>query len=269
MKTPFLYKLENAGREFQRREGFFKSGSTFAAVHPVNLVLKRNHTTGLVGGSGSGKTTLARMLAGLLPATTGEIYFDDVPLSAALKSRSRPFYKRVQMIFQNPFHSLDPKWTVRKIVEEGIVSASSRAKLLTASESLEKVGLKAAYLGRRPDALSGGERQRVAIARALAVKPEFLILDEPTSQLDMSVQANILQLLCGLKSELSGGMLFITHDLALVSQLADRLLVLSSGYVVEEGPAADVLSKPAHEVTRSLIEAIPKLKPQGQKRDEK
>lgn len=269
MKAPVLYQLEKVSREFHRREGLFTAGQSFSAVHDVTLSLYRGHFYGLVGGSGSGKTTLAKMMAGLLPLTRGEMFYEGKPMREALKSRERPFCRSVQMIFQNPYHSLDPKWSVRRIVEEGLRSGSAREKLAAASEGLEKVGLKVSYLQRKPAALSGGERQRVAIARALAVKPDFLILDEPTSQLDMSVQANILKLLSDLKGELAGGMLFITHDLALVSHLADRLIVLSSGRIVEEGVSKDVLSKPAHEVTRALIEAIPKLKSGGRGRGEK
>lgn len=260
MSTPDLYKLEKVSREFHRREGLFTEGQSFSAVHEVTLSLQRGFFYGLVGGSGSGKTTLAKMMAGLLPLTRGEMFYEGERFSDVLKSRTRPFFRRVQMIFQNPYHSLDSKWSIRRIVEEGLQTGTSREKLAAASEGLEKVGLKVSYLQRKPFELSGGERQRVAIARALAVKPEFLILDEPTSQLDMSVQASILNLLADLKGELSGGMLFITHDLALVSHLADQLIVLSSGSVVEAGACRDVLSRPSHEVTRALINAIPKLK---------
>ncbi len=260
MSSPDLYKLEKVSREFHRREGLFTEGRSFSAVHEVTLSFQSGFFYGLVGGSGSGKTTLAKMMAGLLPLTSGEMFYEGERFRDALKSRNRPFFRRVQMIFQNPYHSLDSKWSIRRIVEEGLQTGTSREKLAVASEGLEKVGLKSSYLQRKPAELSGGERQRVAIARALAVKPEFLILDEPTSQLDMSVQASIMKLLADLKGEISGGMLFITHDLALVSRLADRLIVLSSGEVVEAGACRDVLLKPSHQVTRSLIEAIPKLK---------
>lgn len=260
MNASPLYKLEKVSREFQRREGLFAEGRSFAAVYQVSLSIERGFFYGLVGGSGSGKTTLAKMMAGLLPLTSGEMFYEGETFRDALKSRTRPFSRRVQMIFQNPYHSLDSKWSIRRIVEEGLQTGSSREKLAAASEGLEKVGLKTSYLQRKPAELSGGERQRVAIARALAVKPDFLILDEPTSQLDMSVQAGIMNLLADLKGEISGGMLFITHDLALVSRLADRLIVMSSGEVVEAGACRDVLSRPVHQVTRALIEAIPRLK---------
>ncbi len=255
-----IFKLEQVSQEFQTRQGIFTHGRTFSALRNVTLSFSSGLFYGLAGGSGSGKTTLARLLAGLSEPTGGTILFKGQPLAAALRSRKEPYWHKVQMIFQNPYQSLDPKWKIRQIVEEGLREMPSGIRLQKAGESLEKVGLKTAYLDRKPQALSGGERQRVAIARALAVKPDFLILDEPTSQLDVSVQAQILKLLLDLRPELPGGMLFITHDLALVSRLADRLVILSSGVVVEEGKTLEVLKKPQHEATRSLIAAIPAWK---------
>ncbi len=252
-----VFQLEQVSREFQTRQGVLTHGRTFAALSHVTLTLEAGFFYGLVGGSGSGKTTLARLLAGLAEPTEGKIFFRGQPLAAALRNRKEPYWRKVQMIFQNPYQSLDPKWKIREILEEGLRELPRLVRVQRAAEALEKVGLKTAYLDRKPQALSGGERQRVAVARALAVKPDFLILDEPTSQLDVSVQAQILKLLLELKHELPGGMLFITHDLALVGRLADRLIVLSSGLVAEEGKTLDVLKKPQHDATRRLIAAIP------------
>lgn len=257
MSASELYRLEEVGRDYRTRGAWFQKGRVFSAVSGVSLSLTRGTAYGLVGGSGSGKTTLARILAGMIEPTRGRLFFEGLPLKERVQSRRDPFFRKVQMIFQNPYHSLDPKWTLRRILQEGIHEGSSRQKDSAAAESLEKVGLKTAYLDRKPAALSGGERQRVAIARALAVKPDFLILDEPTSQLDMSVQAHILRLLSELKPSLPGGMLFITHDLALVSHLADCLVVMASGQVVEQGVTGEILSRPAHPVTQALIKAVP------------
>jgi len=195
---------------------------------------------------------------GLLLPTSGDIAFEGKSLSECLRRHAAGFRKKVQMIFQNPYLSLDPKWQIRAIVEEGIRDLPRSERLTRCREVLDQVGLPAGCLKRKPHELSGGERQRVALARALAVRPAFLVLDEPTSQLDVSIQAKIAALLKELRRFFEGGMLFISHDLALVSTLAEEVIVLHQGKVVEQGPKAAVLKAPRHEVTQQLIRSIPK-----------
>ncbi|MBU3758898.1 MAG: ABC transporter ATP-binding protein [Candidatus Omnitrophica bacterium] len=258
MKKNDLYRLEDVGRDFRMQGSGFQPGKIFSAVDAVSFTIQKGAVTGLAGVSGSGKTTLARILAGCLRPSRGRLFYEGRPLREVLESRKAPFYRKVQMIFQNPYQSLDPKWKLQDILQEGMPRRGSGRELKdAAAEALHQVGLPPVYLERKPGALSGGERQRVAIARALAVKPEFLILDEPTSQLDVTVQAQLLKLLLELKPLLSGGMLFITHDLALLSHLSDRLAVMSDGRLVEEGPTREILSSPQHAATQALIRAVP------------
>lgn len=252
-----IFELRGVSKTFQIRQGIFARGPEFRALDDVNLVLKPGTFYALVGESGSGKTTLARLLCGLAEASSGEILFEGVPLAERLRRDPADFRARVQMVFQNPFSSLDPKWRVQRIVEEGIPHLSRAGRSARVGEAMNQVGLPLEYLARKPGALSGGERQRVAIARALAMKPCFLILDEPTSQLDVTIQAGILSLLKGLSSSLVGGILFITHDLPLVRWMAEEIFVLHEGRLVEQGKTEEIMMLPKNSYTRSLMEAVP------------
>jgi peptide/nickel transport system ATP-binding protein len=224
------------------------------AVDSVSFAVRRGETYGLVGESGCGKSTLARLVAGLMTPTSGAIRFEGAEVSGR-----RP---RLQMIFQDPFSSLNGRWTVGRIIAEPIRvhglrrGAAVRTRVL---ELLESVGLSAGDVSKYPQEFSGGQRQRISIARALAGEPDFLILDEPTSALDVSVQAQILNLLSGLQRELRLTSLFITHNLAVVRLMADRIGVMYLGQLVEEATTSDLFRSPRHPYTRLLIDAAPDL----------
>ncbi|GGT05902.1 dipeptide ABC transporter ATP-binding protein [Nonomuraea spiralis] len=247
------------GEPLLRVEGLRKRYGAHTALGGVSLHVGAGETVGLVGESGSGKTTLARSVLGLLTPDGGRIRLGglDVTDRAAMDPRDRArVHRLVQCVFQDPSTSLNPAMTVGATLAEAIARAEPDDRTGVA-ELLELVGLPAAYATRRPKALSGGERQRVAIARALAVRPALLICDEPVASLDVSVQAHVLELLRGIGRELGTGMLFITHDLAVVRQVAARTVVLLKGTIVEEGTTSAVLDAPAHDYTRRLVAAVP------------
>ncbi|HKN29777.1 MAG TPA: dipeptide ABC transporter ATP-binding protein [Roseiarcus sp.] len=228
------------------------------ALDGVDLDLKEGRTLGLVGESGSGKSTLARALLRLVPSR-GEIRFEGHDLQAMDERALRPLRRRMQMIFQDPFASLSPRLSVAAIVAEGLFAhepaMSTAERDERAAEALEVVGIDPAARRRTPDAFSGGQRQRIAIARALILRPSLVILDEPTSSLDRSVERAILDLLNGLQERHGLTYLFISHDLAVVRAMADEAMVMKDGRVVERGPAAEVFDRPKEAYTRALVEA--------------
>jgi peptide/nickel transport system ATP-binding protein len=216
----------------------------------------------LVGESGSGKTTIARCIAGLHPRAGGTILFDGAPLPSLAQGRSRALRGRIQIVFQNPYDSLNPKQTVFQALARPLkLFKSPRTSEVDARviELLGRVQLPRRLAARYPGELSGGERQRVAIARALATSPDLLICDEITSALDVSVQAVVLELLSELRRDLGLALLFISHDLGVVATIADRVLVLERGEVREQGPVGDILASPSQPYTRKLIDAAPSL----------
>ena len=232
----------------------------FQALSEVSLQVPRGQTHALVGESGSGKTTALRIALGLERPTAGSVVLEDTEISGLSWAKQRPLRRQVQLVPQNPFASLDPKFTVRQAITEPLVSfriGSRQDRTARARELLDQVALPAAYLDRRPAELSGGQRQRVAIARALALKPNLLLLDEPVSALDVSVQAQILDLLAELQRELGLSYLLVSHDLAVVAQVSHTVSVMSKGRVVEQGPVTEVFENPQSAYTRELIDAIP------------
>jgi peptide/nickel transport system ATP-binding protein len=233
------------------------------ALKDVTLDIGRNESVGLVGESGSGKTTLARCLVGLERPTGGQIWINGIQASSfdTLPSESlRQVRQTIQIVFQDPYSSLNPVRTVGAILGDALALRGRNGRDLkaAAAELLERVGLPPGYATRKPAMLSGGERQRVAIARALAVQPDILVCDEPVSALDVSVQAQILNLLRTLQTELGISYLFISHDLAVVRQTVERLYVLYQGEIVESGPTDAVLDRPQHPYTRRLVASVPR-----------
>ncbi|NUS45610.1 MAG: ABC transporter ATP-binding protein [Mycobacteriaceae bacterium] len=234
---------------------------TFTAVDNVSFALRRGTTTAVVGESGSGKSTVAQMVLGLLEPTAGEVGFEGQSVARMSRAQAFRFRRRVQPIFQNPYGSLDPMYSVYRAVEEPlrthrIGSRAERERIVR--DLLDKVALPASVLRRYPSELSGGQRQRVAIARALALNPEVVVCDEAVSALDVLVQAQILELLNTLQAELGLTYLFITHDLAVVRQIADNVLVMSAGRIVESASTTAVFDNPSDPYTRTLLDAIPK-----------
>lgn len=236
------------------------SRTSVLAVNNVDLQIEEGQTVGLVGESGSGKSTIGRMLARLITPTSGEIRFrgdDWLSLEGARLRRSR---RKIQVVFQNPYSSLDPKWRVARILAEPF-RANTRlgAKEIRerSAELLEAVGLSADALDLYPHQFSGGQRQRICIARALALDPNILIADEAVSALDVSVQAQILELFQEIRKDRNLSMLFISHDLSVVANLCDKVYVLRNGAIVEAGPTRAVFETPASDYTKRLIDAIP------------
>ena len=251
-----LLELRDVTRTFALSQGVFRRAATLTAVAGVSLKVERGEVFALVGESGSGKTTLAKMLLGLLPPTSGEILIGGTPIIA--KDRVA-VSRRVQPIFQDPYSSLNPRKSVAQLIALPLVvhgvgdRAERRAEVL---EMLDLVGLSKRHYDAYPGQLSGGQRQRVAIARALILRPEVVICDEPTSALDVSVQAQILNLLLELKRELGLTYFFISHNLAVVEHLADRVAVMYLGRFVEQRSRAGLFAAPRHPYTRALLDSV-------------
>ncbi|MBL7499832.1 ABC transporter ATP-binding protein [Frankia sp. CNm7] len=232
----------------------------FNALDGVTLSVPRGRTHALVGESGCGKTTTLRIALGLEAPTSGSVVLDGTEIAGLSWGGLRPLRRKAQIVHQNPFAALDPKFTIKQSIIEPLVAmrvGDRRGRHLRAKELLDQVALPASYLDRLPTELSGGQRQRVAIARALAPSPDLLMLDEPVSALDVSVQEQILRLLTDLQTELGLSYLFVSHDLAVVAEISHTVSVMSRGRVVEEGPVAEVFTNPRSPHTRELIDAIP------------
>ncbi len=241
----------------------YGTGATaFTAVAGASLTLERGETLGVVGESGSGKSTIARAIVGIAPVVSGRIVVDGIDARRARGEQRQQLRQRVQLVFQDPSSCLDPRMTVGQSIGEALAIQGRlprEARTRRVAELLDLVGLEARYAQVLPRRLSGGQRQRVAIARALAVEPSILIADEITSALDVSVQGAILNLLCGLQRELGIALLFISHDLAVVRYLCDRIAVMQAGRIVEDGPADGLLANPSDPYTRALLAAVPAL----------
>ncbi|NTD88917.1 ABC transporter ATP-binding protein [Agrobacterium tumefaciens] len=243
-----------------RYGGLFKPElKELVAVDDLGLALKRHETLGIVGESGSGKTTFGQSLLRLNEPVAGEVIFDGERVDGRSRSQMRPLRSRMQVVFQDPFASLNPRMTIGQIIEEGLVinglGKTKAERLERVRDALEAAGMPGNILSRFPHEFSGGQRQRIAIARAVALEPEFILLDEPTSALDLSVQAQIIDLLRKLQDERGLSYLFISHDLKVVRALCHRVIVMQRGRIVEEGPVEEVLNRPKTEYTQRLVRA--------------
>jgi len=251
---------------FPVRHGLFRRALDFVhAVDGVSFALAPGETLGLVGESGCGKTTVARAVAGLVPPTTGEILFEGQNLARLNRARLRALRRKFQMIFQDPYSSLDPRMNVEDIVGEALdihhLAGTRADRRRRVGALLENVGLDPSQALRYPHEFSGGQRQRIGIARALAVQPTLLVCDEPVSALDVSVQAQIINLLGDLQAEHGLAFLFIAHDLAVVEHISRRIMVMYLGKIVETGEAKTVCRAPKHPYTQALISAVPVIDP--------
>lgn len=266
-----LLQVKNLSVHFPVRGGWLGgSREVVRAVDGVSLSIAPGETVGLVGESGCGKTTLGRAIVQLVRPTAGEIFFEGADLARLEPKELRSKRRRLQMIFQDPFGSLNPRLTVEDTIGEALdihgLAATKRDRRLRVEELLRDVGLGAAQADRYPHEFSGGQRQRIGIARALAVEPKLIICDEPVSALDVSVQAQVINLLQDLQQARGMAYLFIAHDLAVVEHLSRRVIVMYRGRVVEEAPARELVSNPRHPYTRALISAVPVVDPDLKRR---
>jgi peptide/nickel transport system ATP-binding protein len=272
-----LLKLEDVGRDFDVSRPWLnrvierRPRQLLHAVDGVSLEVHKGETLALVGESGCGKSTLARLIVGLYAPSRGRIEFEGVEISdPAAHAQTAPIRRRMQMIFQDPYASLNPRWRVREIVAEPILVLNllrDKEKINErVAELLTQVGLAPEDGEKYPHEFSGGQRQRISIARALSGNPDFLVCDEPTSALDVSVQAQILNLMTELQARLGLTYLFISHNLAVVSQIADRIGVMYLGRLVELADAQDLFARPQHPYTRMLLDAVPDLEMSGRQR---
>lgn len=259
-----LLRVENLSVRFPGRPKLLGGREPeVAAVKGVSFTVPRGGTVGIVGESGSGKTTTGRAIVKLSPVSGGKIFFDGTDITALTPREFFPYRKRIQMVFQDPWHSLNPRLPVGAAISEpleihfpALTVAACRERV---ASLLRRVGLEPEHATRYPHELSGGQRQRVGIARAFAVEPELVICDEPVSALDVSVQAQIVALLRELQAQRGFACIFISHDLAIVEQLCQQVLVMRTGEIVEQGPPEELYTAPRHPYTRALLDAVPAI----------
>jgi ABC-type oligopeptide transport system ATPase subunit len=255
-----LIEVRHLVKEFTRRHGLFRAGTPVRAVDDVSFAIEPGETFGLVGESGSGKTTTGRCILRLIEPTSGEVEFKGEDVLAFDRERMRRARRDLQIVFQDPYSSLNPRMRAGAIVEEPLIihRAGNRvARRQRVAELFQLVGLDPAHATRFPHQFSGGQRQRIGLARALALNPSFLIADEPVSALDVSVQAQVVNLLMELQARLQLTYLFIAHDLRLVRHICQRVAVMYRGRIVEMGETESLFDQPAHPYTRALLSAIP------------
>ncbi|MBA2965062.1 MULTISPECIES: ATP-binding cassette domain-containing protein [Ramlibacter] len=263
MNAPLL-QVENLARDYTMpRTSLFAPPPTMRALDGVSFTIAAGRSLGIVGESGSGKSTLARLVMALDQPTAGRVLLDGRDLHALPRDELRRARRDFQMVFQDPYGSLDPRQTVERIVSEPLAAQGSAAaeRHRRASEVLESVGLRANDLGKYPHEFSGGQRQRIAIARALVTRPRLIVADEPVSALDVSVQAQVLNLMQDLQREFGVTYMLISHDLAVVHHLCDDVAVLWKGAIVEQGPPERLFQAAEHPYTRALLAAVPRAEP--------
>ena len=273
VQAPPLLSVRNVVKHFPiRSKGLVRRQiGAVQAVSDVSFELAEGETLGLVGESGCGKSTTARVVLNLIPATSGEVLYRDRDLTKLTRTDMRELRRELQIVFQDPYASLDPRLPVNEIIAEplrihGLYSAGGRDQV---RQLMKTVGLRPEHGNRYAHEFSGGQRQRIGIARALALRPKLLVLDEPVSALDVSIQAGVLNLLDELQSELGLSYLFVSHDLSVVRHIADRIAVMYLGQIVETGTAAQLFEGPAHPYTQALISAIPLPDPRKERARER
>lgn len=255
-----LYDVQGLSRYFPSKRGIVK------AVDDVSFQIRKGETFSLVGESGCGKTTCGRTLLGVYSKTAGKVLYHGVDKDSLSKAQQKEYLQKNQMIFQDPYACLDPRMSIASIIEEGMkvhFSYSASERTAICAELLHKVGLPAEFLSRFPHELSGGQRQRIGIARALAMNPEFIVCDEPIAALDVSIQAQVVNLLIRLQKEMGLTYLFISHDLSMVKHISDKIAVMYLGSIVELGTPDALYNRPMHPYSKALLSAIPVADPDG------
>ena len=260
-KNEMLLEAKGLYKTYTQTSGFFvRKQRIIKALNNVSLSIKKGQTLAVVGESGSGKSSLARCLLQLQAIDQGELFFKGQNMTSLNKLDSKSLKRNIQMVFQDPYASLNPRMKIEEILEEGLVIhelGNKKARQVKVRDMIKKVGLSVADLNKYPHQFSGGQRQRIGIARALIVEPQLVICDEPVSALDVSIQAQILLLLKDLQKEFNLSYLFISHDLRVVRHMADEIIVMHQGKIVEQGPTKGIYEKPKANYTRELLNAIP------------
>jgi len=268
-KSRPLLEVKDLTTRFNIKEGIGKKGGCVHAVESINFSIQPGETVGLVGESGCGKSTTGRSIIGLTPSTRGSVMFDGIELTKLNAKDLIPYRKQIQMIFQDPFASLNPRMTVGEIIAEPILvhdSEGSKKAKIRVVELLSRVGLDEYYSKRYPHELSGGQRQRIGIARALALEPKLIIADEAVSALDVSIQAQVINLMMELQEEYRLSYLFISHDMAVIERVSHKVAVMYLGEIVEMGSRNDVFENPQHPYTKKLMSAVPVADPSKRKK---
>ena len=261
-RVGMILEVKDLKKYFPVKRGLMRLNAGYVkAVDGVTFSIGKGETVGLVGESGSGKTTVGKCIVRLLNPTGGSILFDNTDIAGLRPKGLKTYRKKMQIVFQDPFSSLNPRMTISDIVGEGLAIMGESGREKRVSELLETVGLSARDGSRYPHEFSGGQRQRIGIARALAVGPSFIVCDEPVSALDVSIQAQIINLLEELQAKFSFSYLFVAHDLSVVRHIADRILVMYVGKVMEEAPTEELFANPLHPYTKALFSSIPSLDP--------
>lgn len=262
MNNDTLFEIKHLKKSYTIKKGLFAKPLTIHAVNDVSFKVKRGEILSIVGESGCGKSTTAKMLLNIETPSGGQIVFEGKDIATFSPAELKAYRKKVQIIFQDPYSSLNPRWNVGKIISEPLklnTTLSDKEILDKVFSLMKKVGLKEEWYWRYPHQFSGGQRQRIGIARALALNPEVIVCDEPVSALDVSIQAQVLNLLLDLQEEFNLTYIFISHDLGVVEHISDRIIVMYYGEIVEEKEVEELFSHPEHSYTQTLLNAIPKI----------